>query len=418
MEQARGRRVVVTGIGAVTPVGNDAKTAWESLLHGRSGAAEISLIDHADFPVHFACEVKDFEPTDYIDPREAKRLDRFVHFAIASAGMAMADAALKEGGYTPERTGCVYGSGIGGILSVESQYDRFREKGPRRITPFMIPLLMTNAACGNIAIRYGLKGANYCPVSACATGAHAIGLAMRHIQWGEADVMVCGGSEAGISILGLGGFANMKALSTRNDSPETASRPFDRTRDGFVIGEGAGCLVLESLEHAQARGAAIHAEILGYGFTDDAYHITAPNEGGEGAIRAIRTAVEDSGLKPEQIDYINAHGTSTPYNDKTETKAIKAAMGEEVARGLSISSTKSCTGHTLGAAGALEAAFTIFAIEHGVIPPTANLSEADPECDLDYTPNEPKEKPVKYALSNSNGFGGHNATLCFGRYEA
>jgi 3-oxoacyl-[acyl-carrier-protein] synthase II len=411
------RRVVITGLGLVTPVGIGTEAAWQAVLSGTSGAGEITLLDHTDFPVHFACEVKDFDPKNWIEPREVKKLDRFAHFAIASAALALEEAGLKDGGRDPERTGVVYGSGIGGVLSMEEQYRRFAEKGARRITPFMIPLLMSNAACGNIAIYYDCQGVNYSPVSACATGAHAIGLGLRHIQWNEADVMLVGGAEAGISILGLGGFANMKALSTRNDEPQAASRPFDQTRDGFVLGEGAGCLVLEELEHARARGATIYAELCGYGFTDDAFHITAPNESGKGARRALQQALADAGVDAGEVDYVNAHGTSTPYNDKTETKAIKAAFGEEAARATAISSTKSCTGHTLGAAGAIETAFAALAVREGRMPPTINLHTPDPECDLDYVPNEAREREIRYALSNSNGFGGHNACICLGRYE-
>jgi len=415
--QPNRRRVVVTGLGLVTPVGVGNDAAWDGVVSGRSGAAEITLVDHKDFSVHFACEVKDLDASQWMDAREIKRVDRFVHFAIASAVMAVQDAKVDVGAIDRTRCGVIYGSGIGGVLSMEEQYQRFVEKGPRRITPFMIPLLMVNCACGVIAIRFGFQGVNYAPVTACATASHAIGLAMRHIQWGEADMMIAGGAEAGVSVLGLGGVSNMKALSPRNDDPQRASRPFDKDRDGFVMGEGAGALLLEELEHAQARGAPIYAEVLGYGMTDDAHHITAPSEDGEGGTRAMQQAIADAGVRPEQIDYINAHGTSTPYNDRTETLCIKRSLGEAAARAVSVSSTKSCTGHMLGAAGGVEAAFTCLAIQKSVIPPTINYTTPDPECDLDYTPNEAKAREVRYALSNSLGFGGHNCTLCFGRYE-
>jgi 3-oxoacyl-[acyl-carrier-protein] synthase II len=300
---------------------------------------------------------------------------------------------------------------------MEDNFAKYQAKGLKRVSPFTVPLLMVNCACGMIAIEHGFKAVNYAPVTACATGSHSIGLALRHIQWGEADVMYAGGTEAGISVLGLGGFANMKALSTRNDDPTRASRPFDKDRDGFVMGEGAGGILLEELEHAKARGAKIYAEVCGYGMTDDAYHITAPSETGEGGTRAMQQAMADSGITPEQVDYINAHGTSTPYNDKTETMVIKNALGEKAAKAAAISSTKSCTGHMLGAAGGVEAGFAVMAIRDGKIPPTINYTTPDPECDLNYTPNEMQTREVRYALSNSLGFGGHNCTLCFGRYE-
>ncbi len=416
MPDAHKRRVVITGMGCVTPLGNDLDTTWKAILDGKSGVGEITLLDHTQFSVHFACEVKDYDPKNYMDPKETKHTDRFVHFAMGSAKMAVEQAGLAPGSFTPERAGVVYASGIGGIRSIEEQYERYKQKGPRRISPFTIPLLMINDAPGQLAIELGLKGPNYATVTACASSTHAIGLAMRHIQWNEADIMVAGGSEAGISILGLGAFINMGALSSRNDDPKTASRPFDKDRDGFVMGEGSGSLVLEELEHAKKRGATIYAEVLGYGFTDDAFHITAPETSGEGGARGMRLAIESSGLKPEDIDYINAHGTSTPFNDRTEAAAIKRVFGSNVDK-LAVSSTKGHIGHLLGAAGSVEAIFCAKAIQESVVPPTINFHTPDPECDIDVTPNEAKKKDIRYALSNNLGFGGHNATLCLGRYD-
>ncbi len=411
------RRVVVTGVGLVTPVGVGNETAWENLCSGTSGADRITLIDTTGFSVNFGCEVKDFEPSDWMPAKETKRVDRFVHFAMAAAKLTLDDAAFDMRQETAERCGVVLGSGIGGVLSMEYQFRRFDAKGPGRISPFTIPLLMVNCAPGMIAIEHGFKGLNYAPVTACATGSHSIALAMRHILCDEADVILAGGAEAGISTLGLGGFANMKALSTRNDDPTRASRPFDKDRDGFVMAEGAGAILLEELEHAKARGARIYAELCGYGMTDDAFHITAPEETGAGATRAIRMAIDSAGISSDQIDYINAHGTSTLYNDRTETRAIKQALGETAARQVAISSTKGCTGHTLGAAGGIEAAITVLALHRGKLPPTINYETPDPDCDLDYVPNEARARDVRYALSNSLGFGGHNCSLCFGRYE-
>jgi 3-oxoacyl-[acyl-carrier-protein] synthase II len=388
-------------------------SAWKAIVAGESGADVITLFDHSAFDVHFANEVKNFEATKFMDPKEAKRADRFVHFALAATRMAFEQSGLLGCKFDSERAGCVYGSGIGGIMSIEEQYMRYVKKGPRRISPFTIPLLMINAAPGQIAIDFGLRGINYGTVSACSSATHAIGLALRHIQRDEADIIVTGGSEAAISILGLGAFATMGALSTRNDDPKTSSRPFDKDRDGFVIGEGAGTVICEELEHAKRRGAFIHAEILGYGFTDDAYHITAPEETGDGAARAFSKAISDSGLTPDDIDYINAHGTSTLYNDRTEALAIKKVFGSEPKP--AVSSTKGHTGHLLGAAGAIEAIFTVLAIRNGIVPPTINHFTDDPECDIDVTPNTPKQRDIRYALSNNLGFGGHNAAICFGR---
>ena len=416
MPDAHRRRVVITGIGCVSPVGNDLETSWKAIVDGKSGVGEITLVDKSEFEVQFAHEVKGYDPAKYMDPKEVKRNDRFVLMAMGASKMAAAMAGLVPGAIIPERGGVIYSSGIGGIRSIEEQYERYKAKGTKRISPFTIPLLMINSAAGQLAIELKLKGPNYSTVTACASSTHAIGLAMRHIQWGEADLMLAGGSEAGISVLGLGAFINMGALSTRNDDPRTASRPFDKDRDGFVMGEGAASLVLEELEHAKARKVPILAEILGYGFTDDAYHITAPEETGDGAARGMAQAIADSGLKPENIDYINAHGTSTAYNDRTESRAIKRVFGDGV-RKLSVSSTKGHTGHLLGAAGALETVFTIMAIRNGVVPPTINYHTPDPECDINVTPNEAKKRDIRYALTNNLGFGGHNATLCLARYE-
>jgi 3-oxoacyl-[acyl-carrier-protein] synthase II len=402
-------------MGCITPVGNDLDSAWKAILEGKSGAGPITLLDHSRFEVHFANEVKGFDPTVHMDAKEAKHTDRFVHFATGAAKMAFAASRLADR-FHPDRAGVVFASGIGGIKSIEEQYERYKTKGPKRISPFTIPLLMINDAPGQLAIDFGFKGPNYATVSACSSSVHAIGLAFRHVQWGEADVMLAGGSEAGISVLGLGAFFNMGALSTRNDDPAGASRPFDRDRDGFVMGEGAGALILEELSHARARNAPILAEVLGYGFTDDAHHITAPDEGGEGAARAMRRAIADSGLVPEDIDYVNAHGTSTPLNDRTEAAALKSVFGPDLGRA-SVSSTKGHTGHLLGAAGAVEAIFTVMAIRDGQVPPTINFHTPDPECDLDVTPNRPRRKEIRRALSNNLGFGGHNASLCLARFE-
>lgn len=412
------RRVVITGIGLLTPLGIGTQESWNGVVNGVSGAAEFTQIDHAGFSVHFGCEVKGFDPTHWIEPREARRLDRFTQFAVASARLAVADARLQPDALDKSRCGVVYASGIGGIRSIEEHLLRYVAKGPSRISPFSIPMLMVNAASGQIAIGFGFTGPNYAPVSACSSGNHAIGLAFRHIRHGEADLIISGGSEAAIGIMGLGGFANMHALSTRNNDPQRASRPFDKNRDGFVMGEGAGALVLEELGHAQARGATIIAEVLGCGFTDDATHITAPAEGGEGLARAITLALQDGDIPPHMVDYINAHGTSTVFNDRAETAAIKRALGEENARRCAISSTKGCTGHLLGATSAVELGFTALAVAHGMIPPTINYETPDPECDLNYTPNLAQRRELRYALSNSCGFGGHNTCLALGRYDS
>jgi 3-oxoacyl-[acyl-carrier-protein] synthase II len=410
------RRVVVTGLGAISPVGNDVAATWRSLLEGKSGAGPITKFDATTFPVRFAAEVKGFDPLQYMDRKEAKRADVYTQYAVAAAVQAMHDAGFAEGnGYDPERTGVILGSGIGGLKSFEEQHDVYRERGPGKISPFFIPMFIADIAAGIVSMRFNAKGPNYGTVSACATSAHSIGDAYRAIQYGDADIMITGGAEATVTPMAIGGFANMKALSERNDSPATASRPFDRDRDGFVMGEGGAVLILEELEHARQRGARVYAEIVGYGATGDAYHLTAPAPDGEGAQRAMKRAMEDAGLTPADIQYVNAHGTSTPANDFNETRAIKAVFGEH-AKELSVSSTKSATGHMLGAAGALECLVSSLVVRDGVIPPTINYTNPDPDCDLDYTPNRPVEREVTAALSNSFGFGGHNVTLAVRRY--
>ena len=412
------RRVVVTGFGCLTPVGNDVATTWQALLAGKSGAAPITRFDATKFPVRFAAEVKGFDPVLFMDRKEAKRADAYTQYAVAAAVQAMHDAGFAEGnGYDPDRTGVIIGSGIGGLRSFEEQHDVYKERGPSKISPFFIPMFIADIAAGIVSMRFNAKGPNYATVSACATSAHAIGDAFRAIQYGDADIVLSGGAEATVTPMAIGGFANMKALSERNDSPDTASRPFDATRDGFVMGEGSGVVVLEELEHARKRGARIYAEIVGYGATGDAYHLTAPAPNGEGAQRAMRRAMEDAGLKPGDVQYINAHGTSTPANDLNETKAIKAVFGDH-AKKLNVSSTKSATGHMLGAAGAVEFIFSALAVREGRIPPTINYRTPDPECDLDYTPNEAVSRTMTAALSNSFGFGGHNVTLAVRRFDA
>jgi 3-oxoacyl-[acyl-carrier-protein] synthase II len=411
------RRVVITGTGLLTAVGGDVQSTWASLLDGRSGAGTIQQFDPSGYPVRFACEVRDFDPAAYIDRKEVKRTDRYSQFAIAAASQAVKQAGLEMGADVDrERIGVVLGSGIGGITTFEEQHARFLEKGPDRVSPFFVPMFIADIAAGLISIRYGAKGPNYATVSACASGAHAIGNALRHIRAGEADVMIAGGSEASVTRMTVSGFAAMKALSERNDSPETASRPFDATRDGFVLGEGAGVMVLEELEHARARGATIIAELAGYGQTADAYHITAPATGGEGAQRAMRLALKDAGADPTAVGYVNAHGTSTPANDMNETAAIKAVFGDH-AYELVVGSTKSMTGHTLGAAGGVEGVITALACREGLIPPTINYSVPDPECDLDYATGGPVKRDLRVALSNSFGFGGHNVCLAIRRWD-
>src|SRR5437867_10833940 len=410
------RRVVVTGLGAITPVGNDVATTWRALLEGVPGAGPITKFDAAKFPVRFACEVKGFDPLLYMDRKEAKRADQYSQYAIAGAVQAMTDAAMANGAYDPDRVGVILGSGIGGLKSFEEQHDIYRERGASKISPFFIPMFIADIAAGIVSMRFNAKGPNYARVSACAASAHVIGDAYRTIEYGDADIMITGGSEATVTPMAIGGFANMKALSERNESPATASRPFDATRDGFVMGEGAGVVILEELDHAKKRGATIYAEIVGYGATGDAYHLTAPAPEGEGAQRAMKRALNDAKVDVDEIQYINAHGTSTPANDLNETKAIKAVFGDR-AKEVSVSSTKSATGHMLGAAGAVEFIICTQVVRDCTIPPTINYHTPDPELDLNYTPNKSAKRDVRVALSNSFGFGGHNVTLAIKRFE-
>ena len=411
------RRVVVTGIGIVSAVGTGTEKAWQNLLAGESGGAPITLFDAKDYPVTFAAEVKDFNPEDFIEKKEVRKYDRFIHFALAASEFAVKMAGLPGApGLDLERVGVYIGSGIGGFSTIESEHSKLVTGGPRKVSPYFIPASIVNLASGLVSIKHGAKGPNQASCTACSTASHSIGDSSRIIERGDADVMICGGSEAAITPMGVAGFASMKALSTRNDNPKAASRPFDLHRDGFVIGEGAGVLILEELEHAKRRGATIYCEVVGYGSTGDAYHITAPPPDGDGAYRAMNLAIRDGGIRPEDVDYINAHGTSTAFNDKLETIAIKRLFGEHAYK-LHISSTKSMTGHLLGAAGGLEAAISALALHHQVIPPTINYETPDPECDLNYTPNTAKRIPVRYVLSNSFGFGGTNAVLLFKKFE-
>ena len=404
-------RVVITGMGAITPVGNDVQTFWESLKAGKCGIGPITKFDVSDYKVKLAAEVKDFDVTQYVDKREARRMDVNCHFALAAAQQAVDQAGLKEGNFDPYRTGVIYGSGVGGLAVAEEEIPKLNAKGPGRVSPLCIPEMIANMAAAYISMRFGFKGENFCPVSACATANHSIGEAMRAIRHGYQDIVLCGGTENGIIPIALAGFSNMKALHT-GDDPACASIPFDARRSGFVMGEGAGCLVLESLSHAKARGATILAEVAGYGASGDAYHITSPAPEGDAAARAIRGAIEDAGLTPADVDYINAHGTSTPLNEKYETIAIKKAFGDAAYK-VKVSSTKSMTGHLLGGAAAVEAIACVMAIREGIIPPTIGYQEPDPECDLDITPNKAVEMPVNVAISNSLGFGGHNACILF-----
>jgi 3-oxoacyl-[acyl-carrier-protein] synthase II len=399
----------------VSPLGNSAAASWDQLLAGTSGAAPIQRFDPCDMDVRFACEVKAFDPLDYMDRKEVKRSDRFVHYAMAATQEAAANAGLNGALPDPNRTGVLIGSGIGGIWTFEEQCRISLEKGFRRVSPFFVPMFIPDIASGLISIRYGAKGPNYCTVSACASSAHALGEAYRLIQNGAADMMIAGGAEAAVTPLAIAGFANMKALSTRNDAPEKASRPFDKGRDGFVMGDGAAVLILESLDGAVARGARIRGEILGYGMSADAHHMTQPVPGGEGARRAMAACLKDAGLQPTDVQYINSHGTSTPHGDIAETEAVKDLFGDHAYR-LVMNSTKSMTGHLLGATGALEASITFLVMEHGVIPPTINQEVPDPECDLNCAPNERLARDVQVSLTNSFGFGGHNVTLALGRY--
>jgi len=399
----------------VTAVGLDRESSWDGLINGRNGVVPLEGFDHADFKVTFGAQIRGFDPGVAMEPKEARKADLFVQYAMVAAREAMAQAGVGEPA-DPFRAGVIIGSGIGGMLTFEEQHARFLDRGPRAVSPLFIPMMIGDMASGLVSIRYGFKGANFCTVSACASGGHAIGAAYDQIKLGHADVMICGGAEAAICNMALSGFANMKALSTRNDDPAKASRPFDAERDGFVLGEGAGVLVIESEEHARARGAEILAELRGYGMTGDAYHMTQPDNEGMGAIGSMTQALRTSGLAPEQVGYLNAHGTSTHFNDKIETAAIKTVFGDH-ARKLRISSTKSMIGHLLGAAGGVEAVISVLAVNRGVIPPTINLDHPDPECDLDYTPHTAVETKVDHALSNSFGFGGHNVTLCVGAYR-
>jgi 3-oxoacyl-[acyl-carrier-protein] synthase II len=409
---AERRRVLITGIGPVTPVGTGVEEFWAGLTGGRNGVRAIANFDAADLSVSVAGEIPDFDPTPWLDPKEVRRTDPFVRFALASAQLAWEDAGSPE--VVSERAGCIFATGIGGIQTLLAQHSVLLEKGPGRVSPFMVPMLMANAAAGHIAMRYGLTGHNMATLSACASSNHAIGEAMRLIRDGVLDLCVAGGSEAATVPLTVAAFAQMTAL-TKNPDPETASRPFDADRDGFVLSEGAATLILESEEHARARGARAYAEVAGYGASDDAHHITAPDPKGSGATLAMRWALRDAGAAPEEVSYVNAHGTSTPLNDASETVAIKAALGEGVAQHVAVSSTKSMTGHMLGAAGAVEGAACALAITHGVVPPTIHYATPDPECDLDVVPNEAREMPVALALSNSFGFGGQNACVAFRR---
>lgn len=410
------RRVVVTGVGLVTPIGIGNDENWQSLMDGKSGIGEITKFDTSAFHVHIAGELKEFESTDYVDKKDAKKYDNFIVYAVAASEIAAKDSGIDFDKIESERAGTIIGSGIGGFETIEKAHLTYLEKGPKRISPFFIPGAIINMASGVVSIKYKLKGPNSSVVTACASGTHAIGDAAKIIKRGDAEVMFAGGSEAGITRLALGGFSNMKALSRRNDEPQKASRPFDIDRDGFVMGEGAGILILEELEHALERGAKIYAEVCGYGMTSDAYHITAPDETGDGGARCMQMALDDAGIQAEEMTYVNAHGTSTPFNDKIETKAIKKVFGDH-AKSLKISSTKSMTGHLLGAAGGVEAGFCAMAIKNAIVPPTINLDNPDPECDLDYVPNTPVNCDIKYAISNSLGFGGTNASIILGKYE-
>lgn len=415
MEPAK-RRVVITGMGALTPIGKDVDSFWEGLLEGRSGAGEVTQFDASEISTRIAAEVKDFNPADFMERKDARRMDRFAQFAVAASQLALEHAAVDLDQIDRDRAGVLIGSGIGGIRTLEEQSRNLVERGPGRISPFFVPMMIPDMASGQVSIRFGLRGHNSCSVTACASGTHALGDAFRVIVHGDADFMVSGGTEAAVTALSMGGFASAKALSVRNDEPEKASRPFDAERDGFLLGEGAGILILEELEHAKQRGARIYAEIIGYAGTADAHHITMPAPEGDGAARAMINALQDAGLAPEDVDYINAHGTSTPYNDHFETLAIKRVFGDHAYR-LAVSSTKSMTGHLLGAAGGIEAIACALAIDRGVIPPTINYEVPDPNCDLDYVPNQAREAKVDVAISNSFGFGGHNAVIALRRFE-
>lgn len=409
------RRVVVTGVGAITPIGNDMETFWRSIKNGVCGIDKVTLFDASDLKTQIAGEVKNFEPTDYFEKKDARKMDRFTQFAMIAADEAIKNSGLDMEKEDPWRVGVITGSGIGGITTFEDQHTVLMERGPGRISPFFIPMMIGNMAPAQIAIKHGMQGVNENLVTACASGSNAIGTAFRHIQYGDNDVIVAGGAEATVSRIAFAGFCNMKAMSTNNDDPQHASKPFDANRDGFVLSEGAGFMVLEELEHAKARGAHIICEMVGYGATDDAYHITSPIPGGKGGAMAMKKAIEDAKITPDKITYINAHGTSTKYNDQFETEAIKEAFGDAAYK-VMVSSTKSMTGHMLGAAGGVEAIVCAKAIEDSFVPATINYKTPDPDCDLDIVPNEGRNTPVNYAMSNSLGFGGHNATVLFKKY--
>ncbi|MCX7856900.1 MAG: beta-ketoacyl-ACP synthase II [Deltaproteobacteria bacterium] len=410
------RRVVVTGLGLVTPLGIGIENVWRRILNGESGISYISRFDTTNHETKIAGEVKDFKPEDYINPKDLKRMDLFIQYALAATKIALEDSGLDVSKENPERVGVVVGTGLGGLPTLEHYHKVLLEKGPSRISPFFIPMLIANEASGHIAMKYGFKGPNLCIVTACATGSHSIGEGFRIIQYGDADVMIAGGTEANLTPLTIGGFNAMKALSTRNDPPERASRPFDKNRDGFVVGEGAGIVILEELTHAKMRGAKIYAELIGYGYNADAYHITAPCPDGEGFVNCMKMALSDARINPEEVDYINAHGTSTELNDAIETLAIKKVFKDHAYK-LAVSSTKSMIGHLLGAAGAVEAIFTVLTIRDNICPPTINYETPDPECDLDYVPNIARERRVNVGMSNSFGFGGTNSVLVFRRYQ-
>ena len=409
------RRVVVTGLGLVTPLGIGTKATWEAAIAGKSGVGPITRFDAKDLPSRIAGEVKEFDPDLYMDRKEARRNDLFIQFGLAAAQVALQDAGLPLDKPLGERCGVIVGSGMGGLATLEDTHLTAVNRGHRKVNPFFIPSIIVNLVGGQISIKYGASGVNYAPVSACATGNHAIGESMRHLQHGDVDIMISGGAEATITLLGISGFTAARALSERNDAPEEASRPFDKDRDGFVAGEGAGLLVLEELEHARRRRARIYCELTGYGATADAFHITAPS--GHGAERAMKLCLDDAGLRPEEVQYVNAHGTSTPVGDIAEMKAIKSVFGGWAKKGLMVSSTKSMTGHLLGAAGGVEGALTALALYHGIVPPTINIEHQDPECDLDVVPNQAREVPIRVAISNSFGFGGTNAVIAFQKLD-
>lgn len=411
------RRVVVTGLGLVSPVGNDVSSAWRNVVEGRSGIGRLEAFDPSAFPSHIAGEVRDFDVTEYLAPKEARRCDTFIHYGMAAAVQAIADAGLEENPEAADRFGLAIGAGIGGISTIESTYQTYIDSGPRKISPFFVPGTIINMIAGNLSIRYGFKGPNISIVTACTTATHNIGDAARMIAYGDADVMIAGGAEYGTTPTAFGGFTSAKALSTRNDEPEKASRPWDVDRDGFVLSNGAAVVVVEELEHARKRGATIYAELIGYGMSGDAHHMTSPPEGGEGAARCMANAIRDAGISPDQVDYANAHGTSTQLGDRAECEAIRTCFDDHAGK-LMVSSTKSMTGHLLGAAGGIEAIFTVLALRDGIVPPTINLDNPDPVCaDIDLVPHTAREAPLKVALSNSFGFGGTNGTLLFRRFE-